>query len=174
MSAAALLIPLLLIRSGLMAARNRGALRRAAHLAPAHGRAERIACGVYQLASAGALLTPFFLTVKRPLALPGAAGLALYLSGLTLCALAVVQFAAPGESDMSAKGVYRLSRNPMYIAYFLCFLGMALLSHSWIMAGIAAALQISGHWVILAEERWCLARFGDAYARYMQKVPRYL
>ena len=62
----------------------------------------------------------------------------------------------------------------MYIAYFLCFLGMALLSHSWIMAGIAAALQISGHWVILAEERWCLARFGDAYARYMQKVPRYL
>lgn len=153
MNAAALLIPLLLIRFGLMAARDRGALRRAAHLAPAHGRAERIACGVYQLASAGALLAPFFLTVKRPLALPGAAGLALYLSGLTLCALAVVQFAAPGESDMSAKGVYRLSRNPMYIAYFLCFLGMALLSHSWIMAGIAAALQISGHWVILAEER---------------------
>lgn len=174
MSAAALLIPLLLIRFGLMAARDRGALRRAAHLAPAHGRAERIACGVYQLASAGALLAPFFLTVKRPLALPGAAGLALYLSGLTLCALAVVQFAAPGESDMSAKGVYRLSRNPMYIAYFLCFLGMALLSRAWIMAGIAVALQISGHWVILAEERWCLARFGDAYARYMQKVPRYL
>lgn len=174
MSAAALLIPLLLIRFGLMAACDRGALRRAAHLAPAHGRAERIACGVYQLASAGALLAPFFLTVKRPLALSGAAGLALYLSGLTLCALAVVQFAAPGESDMSAKGVYRLSRNPMYIAYFLCFLGMALLSHAWIMAGIAAALQISGHWVILAEERWCLARFGGAYARYMQKVPRYL
>ncbi len=174
MSAAALLIPLLLIRFGLMAARNRGALRRAAHLAPAHGRAERIACGVYQLASAGALLAPFFLTVKRPLALSGAAGLALYLSGLTLCALAVVQFAAPGESDMSAKGVYRLSRNPMYIAYFLCCLGMAPLSHSWIMAGIAAALQISGHWVILAEERWCLTRFGDAYARYMQEVPRYL
>ena len=174
MSAAALLIPLLLIRFGLMAARDRGALRRAAHLAPAHGRAERIACSVYQLASAGALLAPFFLTVKRPLALPGAAGLALYLSGLTLCALAVVQFAAPGESDMSAKGVYRLSRNPMYIAYFLCFLGMALLSHAWILAGIAAALQISGHWVILAEERWCLTRFGDAYARYMQEVPRYL
>ena len=174
MSAAALLIPLLLIRFGLMAARDRGALRRAAHLAPAHGRAERIACGVYQLASAGALLAPFFLTVKRPLALSGAAGLALYLSGLTLCALAVVQFAAPGESDMSAKGVYRLSRNPMYIAYFLCFLGMALLSHSWIMAGIAAALQMSGHWVILAEARWGLARFGDAYARYMQKAPRYL
>ena len=42
------------------------------------------------------------------------------------------------------------------------------------MAGIAAALQISGHWVILAEERWCLTRFGDAYARHMQKVPRYL
>lgn len=70
MNAAVLLIPLLLIRFGLMAARDRGALRRAAHLAPAHGRAERIACGVYQLASAGALLAPFFLTVKRPLACP--------------------------------------------------------------------------------------------------------
>ena len=157
-----------------MAARNRGALRRAAHLAPAHGRAERIACGVYQLASAGALLAPFFLTVKRPLALSGAAGLALYLSGLTLCALAVVQFAAPGESDMSAKGVYRLSRKPDVhrLLPLLSGHGAAVLTHG--SCGNRGGAPDLRHWVILAEERWCLTRFGDAYARYMQEVPRYL
>ena len=33
--------------------------------------------------------------------------------------------------------------------------------------------QISAHWIILSEERWCLDRFGEAYEEYMKKVRRY-
>ena len=75
---------------------------------------------------------------------------------------------------MNTNGVYRFSRNPIYIAYFLCFIGMALLTASALLLTLVLVFQISAHWIIRAEERWCLERFGAAYARYMQKVRRYL
>jgi len=33
--------------------------------------------------------------------------------------------------------------------------------------------QISAHWIILAEERWCLVEFKEEYQEYLQKVRRY-
>lgn len=75
---------------------------------------------------------------------------------------------------MKETGLYRLSRNPMYVAYFICFLGMALLTRSVLFLGLVAVFQISAHWVILAEERWCLEQFGERYRRYMGKVRRYI
>ena len=167
-----LLLPFLLLRFGLLAQLDPSALGRAARFAPMYG-LERLAYWVYQLSTAALFLLSFFCPVRAE-GWPLIPGTLLYLSGLGLCALSLRDFARPAPQGFCSGGVYRLSRNPMYLSYFLCFLGMALLSHSWILAGIAAALQISGHWVILAEERWCLTRFGDAYARYMQKVPRYL
>ena len=62
----------------------------------------------------------------------------------------------------------------MYAAYFICFMGMALLTRSWVLAGIAAVFQISSHWIVLAEERWCIKKFGESYRRYMERVRRYI
>lgn len=62
----------------------------------------------------------------------------------------------------------------MYVAYFICFAGMALLTRSFPLLGLVLIFQISAHWIILAEERWCLERFGDAYAQYRKRVRRYL
>lgn len=62
----------------------------------------------------------------------------------------------------------------MYLSYFLCFLGCALLSRSLILLGVVLLFQVSAHWVILAEERWCREQFGDAYRAYQKEVRRYL
>ena len=51
---------------------------------------------------------------------------------------------------------------------------MALLTRSVLLFGLVAVFQISAHWVILAEERWCLEQFGERYRRYMGKVRRYI
>ena len=51
---------------------------------------------------------------------------------------------------------------------------MALLTASALLLTLVLVFQVSAHWIIRAEERWCLERFGAAYARYMQKVRRYL
>ena len=103
-----------------------------------------------------------------------AAGLFCYPLGLGLCALAVISFAFPDDTGFNATGLYRFSRNPMYMAYFICFVGMALLTQSPLLLDIVLIFQFSAHWIVLAEERWCLEKFGDAYTRYKNQVRRYL
>lgn len=39
---------------------------------------------------------------------------------------------------------------------------------------IVLLFQVSGHWIIRAEERWRVRRFGKAYLRYQEKGQRYL
>ena len=62
----------------------------------------------------------------------------------------------------------------MYVAYFICFLGMALLTQSLILLVVVVIFQISAHWIILAEERWCIDKFGVIYEEYMKNVRRYI
>lgn len=102
------------------------------------------------------------------------AGAALYCAGTALLAVSVANFAAPAQNGMRQKGLYRLSRNPMYVAYFLYFLGCALLTCSPLLLVLVLAFQISAHWIIQAEERWCAQQFGSVYLEYMKRVRRYL
>ena len=88
--------------------------------------------------------------------------------------VSIVNFAAPAEKGFHKNGLYRLSRNPMYVAYFVYFLGCALIVKSWIVLGFLLVFQIAAHWIILSEERWCVQRFGEEYLQYMEQVRRYL
>ena len=152
--AALLLIPFFLIRFGLLSALSRDGLRRAAHYPPVEGW-ERAALWLYQLSTAALLLLILLSRVKAAPPACFRAGGVLYAAGLLLLVLSVAAFAVPSEEGFCQSGIYRLSRNPMYVSYFLLFLGTA-------------------HVLIRAEERWCLRTFGAAYARYMGRVRRYL
>ncbi|WP_059004595.1 methyltransferase family protein [Bittarella massiliensis (ex Durand et al. 2017)] len=170
---ALLLVPFFLLRFGLLAVLDRGAVGRAAHFAPLPP-GERGAYWVYQLANVGILLDILFLKVET--APPGLfwAGVALYAGGMALLAASVAAFATPAADGFCQRGVYRLSRNPMYLAYFLIFVGFAALGRSPLLLGLTAVFQVSAHWIIRAEERWCDQRFGEAYAQYARRVRRYL
>lgn len=167
-----LLIPFYLVRFSLMAALDREAIGRAAHFPPMPG-GEKVAYYLYQLSTVALLLGILVAWVRTaPLALFGT-GLLLYLAGLALLAAAVRDFAAPAPGGMRRQGLYRFSRNPMYLAYFVFFVGCALLVQSPLLLAITAVFQLSAHWVILAEERWCIRQFGQDYIRYMAEVRRY-
>lgn len=167
-----LLLPFFLLRFGLLACLDRTAVGRAAHFAPMYG-LEQAACWVYQFSNAAILVCILLAKVQRFPPLLFCGGLALYALGLLLLALSVIAFASPSEEGINQGGVYRFSRNPMYVAYFLYFLGCALLGQSWLLAVFTLIFQLSAHWIILAEERWCIQRFGDAYIQYMKTVRRY-
>lgn len=166
-------IPFLLIRFVLLSSLDKKAIGRAAHFAPMRGK-EKIAYYIYQLSTAGLFVYPFFLTIKTDPSWEFYTGLACYLLGLCLSAVTVVNFSSPDDTGLNTSGIYKFSRNPMYIAYLVCFLGMAMLTQSLILLGIVCIFQISAHWIILAEERWCLERFGEVYKQYMKKARRYI
>lgn len=168
-----LLIPFLTIRFGLLAFLDKEAVRRAAHFAPMRS-GERIAYYIYQVSNVGIIVYPMMLMVRPDFSWKFYLGLACYLLGLCMCAAAIVSFSSPDPTGLTTKGIYKFSRNPMYVAYFLCFMGMAFLTQSLVLLLIVLVFQISAHWIILAEERWCIGKFGEAYRRYMKSVRRYI
>ena len=72
-------------------------------------------------------------------------------------------------------GVYRLSRNPMYVAVVLLLWGWALTFRSASLALYALAVMIVFHLrVVFGEEPWLARAHGERWIRYKAQVPRWL
>lgn len=73
------------------------------------------------------------------------------------------------------EGPYRYSRNPMYVGFTLTYLGLALgLQSPSALILLIPCLLVMTWGVILREERYLTARFGQAYLTYKQGVRRWL
>ena len=78
-------------------------------------------------------------------------------------------------SRLVATGIYRYSRNPMYLSLLLALAAWA----TW-LGSIAAALVLPlfvaaiNRWQIRPEERALAARFEDEFAAYRRRVRRWL
>lgn len=173
MIAALLLIPFFLIRFGVLYRLNQEAITRAAYYPPLRG-IEKTAYWLYQISNLGIFALLFFLKIKFDKSTLFYIGWTIYIIGLILLMWSVINFATPAENGINQKGLYRFSRNPMYVAYFVFFIGCALLSKSLALLGITIIFQLTAHWIILSEERWCVATFGESYVQYMKKVRRYI
>ena len=115
-----LLLPFLAVRFGLLGGLNKNAIRRAGYFAPLQGN-EKIAYYIYQISNIGMFIYLIFLKVTADFSLQFYTGIICYFLGLILCAVSIVNFSAPDDCGMNVNGIYRFSRNPMYIAYFICF-----------------------------------------------------
>ena len=72
-------------------------------------------------------------------------------------------------------GVFRYSRNPMYLGMALLLLALALYqSHVLSFAWVAGYVTYLNRFQILPEERALEARFGDEYRAYARAVRRWI
>jgi protein-S-isoprenylcysteine O-methyltransferase Ste14 len=79
------------------------------------------------------------------------------------------------SSVLLTTGVFRLSRNPMYLGMVLILVGVALLLGSLSPYIIAIVFALLMHFVfIIPEERALEARFGKEYLEYQQNVREWL
>ena len=81
-----------------------------------------------------------------------------------------------GPSDtLLTDGILSRVRNPMYLGTFLIYIGISIACVSWIYLLLAIVCVILDNSVfIIAEERWCLEHYGDAYREYMKRTPRWI
>jgi protein-S-isoprenylcysteine O-methyltransferase Ste14 len=124
----------------------------------------------------------------RPWTIPGGAalrvaGLALVVSGIALMLWSFVTLMAaqttviPWEqvSSVVVTGPFRLSRNPIYLADAITYLGGTLLISSWwpflVLPGIVLVVRRR---IIDREERYLHERFGERYRLYQLRVRRWL
>lgn len=72
-------------------------------------------------------------------------------------------------------GPYRFTRNPIYLCMTAVYLGVVLLLNAlWPLLLLPVALAVVHFGVILREERYLEAKFGDAYREYKARVRRWI
>ncbi|MBO0720495.1 MAG: isoprenylcysteine carboxylmethyltransferase family protein, partial [Blastocatellia bacterium] len=104
-------------------------------------------------------------------------------AGIALFVAAIREFDAagtpvPGRRPTTAivrSGPYRFSRNPIYLAFALFHLGIAVsLGSWWLLMTLAVSLSVIAISVVPREERYLEARFGSQYSAYKSSVRRWL
>jgi protein-S-isoprenylcysteine O-methyltransferase Ste14 len=82
----------------------------------------------------------------------------------------------PSESSsLVASGIYRFSRNPMYLGFVLALLGWAAFLGNWVSALLLPAfVAYMSRFQIQPEERALAERFGPEFIAYSQSVRRWL
>ena len=78
-------------------------------------------------------------------------------------------------SALVTTGIYRTTRNPMYLGLLMLLLAFAAyLAAPWALLGPLAFVLFITRFQIIPEERVLAAKFGDAYWAYQEQVRRWL
>ena len=71
-------------------------------------------------------------------------------------------------------GPFRFSRNPLYLSLTILFAGLSLVVNTlWGFIALVPVLVVLHFGVILREERYLEAKFGESYRQYRSQVRRW-
>ena len=101
-------------------------------------------------------------------------GLSIFLLGLVVFEITEISWATTPLDEPITKGLYRYSRHPIYIAVFLQFIGISIVSASWLFMLLMIVHIILSLLLIIPEERLCLEKYGEVYREYMERTPRWI
>lgn len=77
--------------------------------------------------------------------------------------------------DIVTSGPYRFSRNPIYLAMTILFIGIGILVNSlWILIILVPIIFVMEFGVIAREEKYLARKFGDKYTRYKTQVRKWI
>jgi protein-S-isoprenylcysteine O-methyltransferase Ste14 len=111
-----------------------------------------------------------------------AIGLLIAAAGAALAVSAERRFKAVGTNvppwkpalNLATTGVYAWLRNPMYVGLMLLVAGLGIaLGSDWTLLLLVPMALLLHHGVVLREERYLEAKFGEDYRRYKARVPRW-
>lgn len=111
------------------------------------------------------------------------AGITFVSAGVVLIVAARRQFAIhrqPTDPGLATRkiidtGIFRLSRNPMYLGAVLVFLGIGFgLKSMWFLVMSLPAAAASSLILIKPEERYLSSKFGPGYSNYRASVNRWI
>jgi protein-S-isoprenylcysteine O-methyltransferase Ste14 len=101
-------------------------------------------------------------------------GLIIYLLGLVMVLLFSISFATAPLGEPLSKGVFAISRHPMYLGFFLAYVGIGIACASWVFLLCALVWIVSWQFGVVEEERILLEKYGEAYRQYMDRTPRWI
>ncbi len=101
-------------------------------------------------------------------------GLASLLAGM-IAFRSMRRISGMDSSKLVANGIYRWSRNPQYVGWWICLLGISLVGRSGLALLLTAVLIVGIHlYHVQLEEPYLERTFGEKYRAYKLKTARYV
>jgi protein-S-isoprenylcysteine O-methyltransferase Ste14 len=94
--------------------------------------------------------------------------------GLIMGWIVLVNWTNTPHDEPITKGLYRYSRNPMYVTAFVFFLGLSITTASWVLLLFTIIFLIGCAIFINLEEQLTLEEYGNSYREYMKRTPRWI
>ncbi|MBN1303346.1 MAG: isoprenylcysteine carboxylmethyltransferase family protein [Anaerolineales bacterium] len=92
--------------------------------------------------------------------------------GIGLVVLSIAVLVRNQGAGLIVRGIYGIVRHPMYLGAILCFLSYFFFHPHWLILLISFGNIAVVYWFILQGEQQNITKFGNAYKRYMETVPR--
>ena len=140
---------------------------------PPFNESEKNLYGISQLIFLASVIYSVFLPLKLNTAW-FYLGLLVYLFGMIFTIIAGTHLDTTPIDRPATKGLYRISRNPLYLGTFLIFIGIGIAGASWLYLLLIAVFIVLYDILIAPKERWCLEKYGDSYREYMNRTPRWI
>jgi protein-S-isoprenylcysteine O-methyltransferase Ste14 len=77
-------------------------------------------------------------------------------------------------SKLVTHGIYKVSRNPIYLSLALLLIGTLLINGTLIFLILTILVILNLHYLILREEKLLSKIYGKAFSRYCGGTPRYI
>lgn len=101
-------------------------------------------------------------------------GLIVYLFGIILATDAMYYFLKTPSDILITNGIYRYSRNPIYLGIILIFIGTAIASFSFVYLILTILFAFFINRLVLIEEKYCLIKYKNEFEKYMKKTSRWI
>ncbi len=105
----------------------------------------------------------------------------IFILGLTATIISLINLGSSTRlglptdtTELKTDGIYRLSRNPMYLGFNLLTLSSIIYTLNIVVILLGLYSIIIYHFIIRGEEKYLTERFGDAFSNYKKNVRRYI
>ncbi len=122
-----------------------------------------------------------FIISRQPIEFLKILSYMLFTIGLIIVVISLInlgrstRLGLPSENTtLKINGLYRFSRNPMYLGFDLLTLASIVFIANIIIAIIGVYSIVIYHFIIIGEEKFLEKRFGSEYINYKRKVRRYI
>ncbi len=117
-------------------------------------------------------IVPFFVKHPQSIGLL-ATGCVIFGFGAVCTLVSYANYFSSKPDETITKGLYRFSRNAIYVSALFMEIGIVILCRSWLLGAVLLLHLVLRHYVILEEERYCEQAYGESYLAYKKKTPRY-
>lgn len=101
-------------------------------------------------------------------------GIVLWIIGIIIVSSVFISWVKTSSGKPVTTGAYKYSRNPMYISFFFTYIGVGIVSVSWVFLMLTFVYIFITIIFVEYEEKTCIEKYGDAYRIYMKDTPRWI